>query len=265
MVVQMHWWLSVHQLRWQCPGSCPIAPSPVATGRATIYSLLLSHVRCCCYLRPSSEVSRVNTKACVFREPKPLPPGISFGAQAPTPEIKAAWVNEIRKVLTSQLQACRGKNVFGHHLLPAFAPGTFLQMSKAISKSVVCRSEGAGSSSSATRGRFVFSSQKPASTGPWSSPRVCLCQPRPTPGEGHVPVKRHSTGTVTVGVCTGPCHLNFLVVGLLCVCPVPPGGLTLWSHRLVGPSQWVSFKVLCLWPTPKQRPALDSQLITFCL
>uniref|UniRef100_A0A8C2UPS7 Guanine nucleotide exchange factor DBS n=1 Tax=Chinchilla lanigera TaxID=34839 RepID=A0A8C2UPS7_CHILA len=30
-----------------------------------------------------------------------------FGAQAPTPEIKAAWVSEIRKVLTSQLQACR--------------------------------------------------------------------------------------------------------------------------------------------------------------
>ncbi|XP_040192172.1 guanine nucleotide exchange factor DBS isoform X4 [Rana temporaria] len=27
-------------------------------------------------------------------------------AQAPTPEIKATWVNEIRKVLTSQLQAC---------------------------------------------------------------------------------------------------------------------------------------------------------------
>nr|XP_054385250.1 guanine nucleotide exchange factor DBS isoform X4 [Pongo abelii] len=27
--------------------------------------------------------------------------------QAPTPEIKAAWVNEIRKVLTGQLQACR--------------------------------------------------------------------------------------------------------------------------------------------------------------
>nr|XP_014335768.1 PREDICTED: guanine nucleotide exchange factor DBS isoform X1 [Bos mutus] len=27
--------------------------------------------------------------------------------QAPTPEIKAAWVSEIRKVLTSQLQACR--------------------------------------------------------------------------------------------------------------------------------------------------------------
>ncbi|XP_039387135.1 guanine nucleotide exchange factor DBS isoform X7 [Mauremys reevesii] len=27
--------------------------------------------------------------------------------QAPTPEIKATWVNEIRKVLTSQLQACR--------------------------------------------------------------------------------------------------------------------------------------------------------------
>uniref|UniRef100_A0A8B9GGB1 MCF.2 cell line derived transforming sequence like n=1 Tax=Amazona collaria TaxID=241587 RepID=A0A8B9GGB1_9PSIT len=29
--------------------------------------------------------------------------------QAPTPEVKATWVNEIRKVLTSQLQACRGK------------------------------------------------------------------------------------------------------------------------------------------------------------
>lgn len=28
--------------------------------------------------------------------------------QAPTPEIKTAWVNEIRKVLTQQLQACRG-------------------------------------------------------------------------------------------------------------------------------------------------------------
>uniref|UniRef100_A0A8C4VG57 MCF.2 cell line derived transforming sequence like n=17 Tax=Neoaves TaxID=3078114 RepID=A0A8C4VG57_FALTI len=29
--------------------------------------------------------------------------------QAPTPEVKATWVNEIRKVLTSQLQACRGE------------------------------------------------------------------------------------------------------------------------------------------------------------
>lgn len=28
--------------------------------------------------------------------------------QAPTPEIKSAWVNEIRKVLTEQLKACRG-------------------------------------------------------------------------------------------------------------------------------------------------------------
>lgn len=28
--------------------------------------------------------------------------------QAPTPEIKTSWVNEIRKVLTQQLQACRG-------------------------------------------------------------------------------------------------------------------------------------------------------------
>lgn len=35
-----------------------------------------------------------------------------LGKQAPTPEIKAAWVNEIRKVLTSQLQACRGEAVF---------------------------------------------------------------------------------------------------------------------------------------------------------
>ncbi|KAM9766297.1 guanine nucleotide exchange factor DBS isoform 3-T3 [Menidia menidia] len=30
-----------------------------------------------------------------------------FIAQAPTPEIKTAWVNEIRKVLTQQLKACR--------------------------------------------------------------------------------------------------------------------------------------------------------------
>ncbi|XP_076579515.1 guanine nucleotide exchange factor DBS isoform X3 [Chaetodon auriga] len=30
-----------------------------------------------------------------------------FIVQAPTPEIKTAWVNEIRKVLTQQLQACR--------------------------------------------------------------------------------------------------------------------------------------------------------------
>lgn len=33
----------------------------------------------------------------------------ALAAQAPTPEIKAAWVSEIRKVLTSQLQACRGE------------------------------------------------------------------------------------------------------------------------------------------------------------
>uniref|UniRef100_A0A8C2WF14 MCF.2 cell line derived transforming sequence like n=1 Tax=Cyclopterus lumpus TaxID=8103 RepID=A0A8C2WF14_CYCLU len=31
-----------------------------------------------------------------------------FIAQAPTPEIKTSWVNEIRKVLTQQLRACRG-------------------------------------------------------------------------------------------------------------------------------------------------------------
>uniref|UniRef100_A0A3B3DFL3 Uncharacterized protein n=1 Tax=Oryzias melastigma TaxID=30732 RepID=A0A3B3DFL3_ORYME len=32
-----------------------------------------------------------------------------FIVQAPTPEIKTAWVNEIRKVLTQQLKACREK------------------------------------------------------------------------------------------------------------------------------------------------------------
>lgn len=53
--------------------------------------------------------------------------------QAPTPEIKAAWVNEIRKVLTSQLQACRGKDVFGYLFLLSFALGTFLKF-KAISQ-----------------------------------------------------------------------------------------------------------------------------------
>ncbi|XP_011913487.1 PREDICTED: guanine nucleotide exchange factor DBS isoform X20 [Cercocebus atys] len=50
--------------------------------------------------------------------------------QAPTPEIKAAWVNEIRKVLTSQLQACRGEAVFKPSFSRSFlsrsqpAPGT---------------------------------------------------------------------------------------------------------------------------------------------
>uniref|UniRef100_A0A1A8CDC0 MCF.2 cell line derived transforming sequence-like n=1 Tax=Nothobranchius kadleci TaxID=1051664 RepID=A0A1A8CDC0_NOTKA len=34
-----------------------------------------------------------------------------FIVQAPTPEIKTLWVNEIRKVLTQQLKACRGRPV----------------------------------------------------------------------------------------------------------------------------------------------------------
>ncbi|XP_037585182.1 guanine nucleotide exchange factor DBS isoform X7 [Cebus imitator] len=46
--------------------------------------------------------------------------------QAPTPEIKAAWVNEIRKVLTSQLQACREASqhraLEQSHSLPLPAP-----------------------------------------------------------------------------------------------------------------------------------------------
>uniref|UniRef100_A0A2I3TX10 Guanine nucleotide exchange factor DBS n=1 Tax=Pan troglodytes TaxID=9598 RepID=A0A2I3TX10_PANTR len=49
--------------------------------------------------------------------------------QAPTPEIKAAWVNEIRKVLTSQLQACRGEAVFKRLFPVASAPGAFLPRS----------------------------------------------------------------------------------------------------------------------------------------
>uniref|UniRef100_A0A287CUT1 MCF.2 cell line derived transforming sequence like n=1 Tax=Ictidomys tridecemlineatus TaxID=43179 RepID=A0A287CUT1_ICTTR len=48
--------------------------------------------------------------------------------QAPTPEIKAAWVNEIRKVLTSQLQACREasqhRTLEQSHSLPLPAPST---------------------------------------------------------------------------------------------------------------------------------------------
>lgn len=32
-----------------------------------------------------------------------------FIVQAATPEIKTSWLNEIRKVLTGQLKACRGK------------------------------------------------------------------------------------------------------------------------------------------------------------
>uniref|UniRef100_A0A4W4HFQ9 Mcf.2 cell line derived transforming sequence-like a n=1 Tax=Electrophorus electricus TaxID=8005 RepID=A0A4W4HFQ9_ELEEL len=35
--------------------------------------------------------------------------------QAPTPEIKTAWVNEIRKVLTGQLKACRGERRRARH------------------------------------------------------------------------------------------------------------------------------------------------------
>nr|XP_030712563.1 guanine nucleotide exchange factor DBS isoform X1 [Globicephala melas] len=46
--------------------------------------------------------------------------------QAPTPEIKAAWVSEIRKVLTSQLQACREASqhraLEQSHSLPLPAP-----------------------------------------------------------------------------------------------------------------------------------------------
>lgn len=46
--------------------------------------------------------------------------------QAPTPEIKATWVNEIRKVLTSQLQACREasqhRTLEQTHSLPVPAP-----------------------------------------------------------------------------------------------------------------------------------------------
>uniref|UniRef100_A0A8D2ZVW3 Mcf.2 cell line derived transforming sequence-like a n=1 Tax=Scophthalmus maximus TaxID=52904 RepID=A0A8D2ZVW3_SCOMX len=37
-----------------------------------------------------------------------------FIVQAPTPEIKTSWVNEIRKVLTQQLKACRGKHTEPH-------------------------------------------------------------------------------------------------------------------------------------------------------
>lgn len=32
--------------------------------------------------------------------------------QAPTADVKTTWVNEIRKVLTTQLQACRGKDIW---------------------------------------------------------------------------------------------------------------------------------------------------------
>ncbi|XP_058526556.1 guanine nucleotide exchange factor DBS isoform X3 [Ochotona princeps] len=48
--------------------------------------------------------------------------------QAPTPEIKVAWVNEIRKVLTSQLQACREASqhraLEQSHSLPLPAPAS---------------------------------------------------------------------------------------------------------------------------------------------
>lgn len=36
---------------------------------------------------------------------------VTFILQAPTPEVKTEWVKEIRKVLTQQLNACRGRLV----------------------------------------------------------------------------------------------------------------------------------------------------------
>lgn len=40
--------------------------------------------------------------------------------QAPSAEVKTTWVNEIRKVLTTQLEACRGKKKLTLHVASCF-------------------------------------------------------------------------------------------------------------------------------------------------
>lgn len=101
-----------------------------------------------------------------------------FWAQAPTPEIKAAWVSEIRKVLTSQLQACRGERG---------SPTPWFSLQRAL----VCEGAGAG-----WHGKRPSSLplQRPASTGPWNTRTACLCPRRPAPGEAQA--------QGPVGLCT---------------------------------------------------------------
>uniref|UniRef100_A0A4W6ELA8 MCF.2 cell line derived transforming sequence like n=1 Tax=Lates calcarifer TaxID=8187 RepID=A0A4W6ELA8_LATCA len=55
-----------------------------------------------------------------------------FIVQAPTAEIKTAWVNEIRKVLTQQLKACRGRNLFARLLFCILCSTPLLNCNKLL-------------------------------------------------------------------------------------------------------------------------------------
>lgn len=95
--------------------------------------------------------------------------------QAPTPEIKAAWVNEIRKVLTSQLQACRGEAPFGFSMFSCVSLLT-------VQEPLTCECIGAQFPLLSDAQSFVLP-QKPANTEPWNSPTAYLCPRHPAPGE----------------------------------------------------------------------------------
>lgn len=109
-------------------------------------------------------------------------------------------------------------------------------------------------------GLFVFSPQRPASTGRWSSPRACLCQHRPARGEGHVPLKRHCMGRVTGGKCAQttdvawPLSPDSLGYGVTLHLPSAPPGVT---GRWASPSG--SAAKLCVsGPPPRQGQALTA-------
>lgn len=166
--------------------SCRAVPVPRSRGQGTAHRPLLSPGRWPHCLLPGwggIGASRVKGREVSLGNVRPhvlafLP------AQAPTPEVKAAWVSEIRKVLTSQLQACRGRSR-GHG---RSQPGSSARL---------CRTEatpkpGAPGGAAASQVKSVTcfcvpSLQKPASTVRWSSPRACLCPHRPAPGEGAAP------------------------------------------------------------------------------
>lgn len=97
---------------------------------------------------------------------------LSPSGQAPTPEIKAAWVSEIRKVLTSQLQACRGEATFDVCVFSHVPLST-------AQEPLAC--EGAMLGSHCVS--LAPPQQRPASTEPWSSPTAFLCPRHPALGE----------------------------------------------------------------------------------
>lgn len=99
---------------------------------------------------------------------------------------------------------------------------------------------------------FVFSPQKPASTGRWNSPRACLCRHRPTRGEGHIAWEGSQ-----VGMCTGH-RLDLALVtrlswlwGYFALAQGPPGVTSRWAS----PSGSAA-KLCASGPTPSQGQAL---------